>query len=93
MRHCTQRIYTSVPDFSDKMAPTKDIKRKTQQYMKENTLFKYCQKGTVDPSYISLHNCERNCGIKYSDLTLKEVKTVVWGLRCGQEGYFISPEV
>ena len=75
------------------MAPTKDIKRKTQQYAKEKLLFKHCKKGLVDPSYMSLHNCERNCGIKYSDLTLKEMKSVVWGLRCGQEGYFISPEV
>ena len=75
------------------MAPTKDFKKKSQQFMKESYLFKHCKKGAIDPAYMSLHACERNFGFKFSDLSLEEMKEVVWGVRCGQQGYFISPEV
>ena len=91
------------------MAPQKNQKKLADQYVKESLLFKHCQKGVVPSSYIGLHSCERNFGFKYNvrfyfsfksktdcniqDLTLSEVKQVVWGVRCGQQGYFLSPEV
>ena len=75
------------------MAPTKNMLRKRQQYRKEKIMFQLCRKGNVDASYLSLHTCDRNFGIKFYHLTVEEIKRVVWGVRCGQQGYFIPPEV
>ena len=75
------------------MAPTKNLKRKQDVFVKESFLFKYVKKGIPDPTFVSLHNCKRNFGFSFTDLTLSEVKEVVWGVRCGQQGYFVPPEV
>ena len=75
------------------MAPTKDIKKQEAMLVKEKFLFKRVKKGIPEPSFVSLHNCKRNFGFSFSDMTLPEVKQVVWGVRCGQQGYFVPPEV
>ena len=75
------------------MAPTKNLKRKEDVFLKERFMFKHAKKGIPDPSFVSLHNCKRNFGFSFTDLSLTEVKEVVWGVRCGQQGYFIPPEV
>merc|ERR1712179_86500 len=75
------------------MAPEKNVKKKTSRYVKELVLSKYCKKGAVPPNFTSLHSCERNFGFNYQDLTLSEMKEIVWGLRCGQQGYFLPPNV
>ena len=61
------------------MAPTKEIKKKKKTYLKEIILFKHCKKG--------------NFGFRFSDLTIDETKLVIWGVRKGQQGYFLPPEV
>ena len=75
------------------MAPTKDEYKKKQQYHKESILFKYCKKGPIDSRMLGIHSCERNFGFKFSDLSIEEMKKVVWGVRSGQAGYFLSPEL
>ena len=76
-----------------KMAPTHDQKRKEENYFKESFMFKHAKKGVPDPSYVSLHACKRNFGFSFTDFTLAEVQQVVWGVRRGQQGYFVPPEV
>jgi hypothetical protein len=48
------------------MAPEKNMKKRTDIFVKESLLFKYCKKGKIPASYTSLHACERNFGFKYS---------------------------
>ena len=68
------------------MAPTKEIKKKKETYLKEIILFKHCKKGFVPPSYIGIHSSARNFGFKFSELTIDETKLVIWGVRKGQQG-------
>ena len=75
------------------MAPTKKPGRAEEVFFKESFLFKHCQKGAVNPNFVSLHSCKRNFGFSYTDFSLDEVKQIVWGVRCGQQGYFVPQEV
>lgn len=75
------------------MAPTKIKKRKEATFLKEIFMFKHAKKGVPDPTFVSLHNCKRSFGFDFTDFTLEEVQQVVWGVRCGQQGYFVPPKI
>ena len=88
-------MYTLIISERDRnMAPSKDQKRKEELFFKESFMFKHAKKVAVpDPSFVSLHACKRNFGFSFTDFSLTEVQQVVWGVRRGQQGYFVPPEV
>ena len=74
------------------MAPSKRLNRKLLTYERNLILWKNCSKqDNVPNGFVSLDAAEREFGLCTKSLTQPELKTVLYGKRRGQYGFFLPP--
>ena len=74
------------------MAPSKRLNRKLLTYERNLILWRNCSKQDKVPNaFVSLDTAEREFGLCAKSLTQSELKTVLYGKRRGQYGFFLPP--